>query len=258
MQETQNTASSPSSPSSLIVSRTIRITESGEYKVSTNHSFAQADKGSRFLSFTTLDDASIAFNELKEANMRPSYLTYSLFIKSQEELTDEFVRTYITKLLPNVNITYIRINNNKHTGKVVVDFLTDYQTIKSSSTDDLRFFHFDPTRVRTGGFVQGSGAASGSFTPRAGANQGQGSGPRARANQGQGSGPRARANQGPSSGPRTFTPRTDGASRGSGPRTFTPRAGKGSSPRTFTPRTFTPRTDPDRGSNTSQVNTSSI
>jgi hypothetical protein len=129
-------------------SRTIRVTHNGDYTVSINHGVTQAENGRRFLTFSTIDEAVIAYTELRAAEVKASYLTYSLFVKSQEEHSEDTLKAQVLGLVPNANVTYLRVDENKHTGKVVVDLLTDYQMIKSSSGDSLRFFHFDPKRVR--------------------------------------------------------------------------------------------------------------
>jgi len=142
-QETTTTTTSTPTPS-----RTIRVNHEGEYNVSVNHGVTHADNGRRFLVFTTVDDAIHAYEELKTQNVKASYLTYSLFVKSQAELTEDSLRTQVQTLVPGTNVTYLRVDDNLHTGKVVVDLLTDYQTVKAASTEDLRFFHFDPKRIR--------------------------------------------------------------------------------------------------------------
>jgi hypothetical protein len=133
---------------SPIVSRTIR-TDKTDYVLDIEHTLFQAENYKQFLTFKTVSDADLAFQKLKEANVRSLFLTYSLFVKSQNELTEEDLRTFVLNIAPTANITYIRINSNLHTGKLVVDILSDYQLIKKSSTDDLKFFHFDPKRVKT-------------------------------------------------------------------------------------------------------------
>ena len=143
MEPEQSTVTNTPTPS-----RTIRVSHEGDYFVSTNHGVTQAENGRRFLTFSSVDDAIQAYAELKTANVRASYLTYSLFVKSQVELTELNLRAQVLALVPDANLTYLRVDDNLHTGKVVVDFLTDYQTLKAGSNDNFRFFHFDPKRVR--------------------------------------------------------------------------------------------------------------
>ena len=147
-------------------SRTIRITHDGDYTVSVNHGVTKAENGRSFLTFSTVDEAMTAFAELRAAEVRSSYLTYSLFVKSQAELTEDSLRTEVLALVPSANVTYLRVDDNTHTGKVVVDILEDYQTIKGSSSETLRFFHFDPKRVRSQGSRPPREGDSSPRTPR--------------------------------------------------------------------------------------------
>jgi hypothetical protein len=130
-------------------SRTIRVNQQGDYNTSVPHVLSQAENGRQFLVFTTIDEAVRAFTELCDNNIRVSYLTYSLFVKSQNVLTEKILRSRVLEYVPNANILYLRVDSNTHTGKVVVDLLSDYHTVKSSTSEDLRFFHFDPKRVKS-------------------------------------------------------------------------------------------------------------
>ena len=147
-------------------SRTIRITHDGDYTVSVNHGVTKTEHGRSFLTFTTLEDAITAFGELRAAEVRSSYLTYSLFVKSQAELTEDTLRTQVLAIVPSANVTYLRVDDNTHTGKVVVDLLEDYQTVKGTASETLRFFHFDPKRVRSQGSRAPRDGDSSPRTPR--------------------------------------------------------------------------------------------
>jgi hypothetical protein len=147
-------------------SRTIRITHDGDYTVSVNHGVTKAENGRSFLTFSTLEDAITAFGELRAADVRSSYLTYSLFVKSQAELTEDSLKEQVLALVPSAHVTYLRVDDNTHTGKVVVDILEDYQTVKGSSSETLRFFHFDPKRVRSQGSRPPREGDSSPRTPR--------------------------------------------------------------------------------------------
>lgn len=161
-------------------SRTIRITHDGDYTVSVNHGVTKTEHGRSFLTFTTLEDAITAFGELRAAEVRSSYLTYSLFVKSQAELTEDTLRTQVLAIVPSANVTYLRVDDNTHTGKVVVDLLEDYQTVKGTTSETLRFFHFDPKRVRSQGSraPRENGDSKEQRTPRVQRDQGESRPPR--------------------------------------------------------------------------------
>jgi len=129
-------------------SRTIRIGE-GDINISvSDYDVSTSESGKRFMIFKSIESAMTAFQELRAAEIRTSYVTYSLFVKCNEELTDEMLRDHVLEVSPTSNITYLRIDSNMHTGKLVVDMLADYQAVKASSGEVVRFFHFDPKRVK--------------------------------------------------------------------------------------------------------------
>jgi len=220
-------------------SRTIRVTHEGDYNVSINHGVTQSENGRRFLVFASIDDAVKAYQELKDGNVKAAYLTYSLFVKSQAEMTVETLNSEVSSLVPEVHVTYSRVDDNLHTGKVVVDLLTDYQTIKAASTDSLRFFHFDPKRVRPTRQAQADAPATqgGQWNqvrgraPRDGQQRGPRDGQQRGPRDGQQRGPRDGQQRGPRDGqqrgPRDGQQRgpRDGQQRG-------PRQGRGSNTNT--------------------------
>ena len=186
MQQQEEVVSNTPTPS-----RTIRITHDGDYTVSVNHGVTKAENGRSFLTFSTVDEAITAFGELRAADVRSSYLTYSLFVKSQAELTEESLKTQVLAIVPSAHVTYLRVDDNTHTGKVVVDLLEDYQTVKGSSSETLRFFHFDPKRVRSRPPREGDSTPR---TPRAPREQGDSRSPR---RQWESRPPRDQTNSGP-------------------------------------------------------------
>ena len=130
------------------VSRTIKC-DQGDYTVSAPHTVFNTENGKSFLTFSTVADAAEAFTALRAAGVRCYYLSYSLFVKTQSDLTEDSLRAATLALVPSANVTYLRVDTNGHTGKVVVDLLPDYQTLKSSVGGEFRFFHFDPKRVHS-------------------------------------------------------------------------------------------------------------
>lgn len=106
-----------------------------------------ANNNQKFLFFETLEEAEKSYNILKSNNIRCKYVKYSLFIKSSLEITLDKARELILKLVPTTNISYLRVDNNKHTGKVEIDSFEDYLTLKSSELE-TKFFHFDSNRIR--------------------------------------------------------------------------------------------------------------
>ena len=139
-QETQNKV--------VVVSRTVCLFHGNTYSVSPSHHSTKVGN-KQFMIFASVGEAQTAFNELKQTETRLAYLTYSLFVKSQTELTEELLRDTVLQFASQANITYLRVDDNHFTGKVVVDLLSDYTAIKTSNHADVRFFHFNPSFLKT-------------------------------------------------------------------------------------------------------------
>jgi hypothetical protein len=61
-------------------------------------------------------------------------------------MTMDQLKEYAENISPNLNILYSRIDENNHTGKLVVDRLEDYNKLKSN-TGDVSFYRFSPMNV---------------------------------------------------------------------------------------------------------------
>ena len=83
---------------------------------------------------------------LDEGEMKYKQCSYSTFVRFKDELTVEQLKKVTTDLCENVNILYSRVDENNHTGKLVVDRLEDYNTLKGN-TGDVSFYRFSPLNV---------------------------------------------------------------------------------------------------------------
>jgi len=83
---------------------------------------------------------------LDENDMKYKQCSYSTFVRFKDELSQEQLNTTAKELCANVNILYSRVDENNHTGKLVVDRLEDYNTLKSN-TGDVSFYRFSPVNV---------------------------------------------------------------------------------------------------------------
>jgi hypothetical protein len=65
-------------------------------------------------------------------------------------MTVEQLNAFATSLCKehDINILYSRVDENNHTGKLVVDRLEDYNILKSN-TGDVSFYRFSPLNVPT-------------------------------------------------------------------------------------------------------------
>lgn len=96
-----------------------------------------------FIECQTVDDAQILFDVFVENNLKPRIVTYSLFFRSIEPITEDQARTIFEGMTTGI-ITYMRVDNNNYTGKLVVDTLESYREFKSFEDEGLQFYHFDP------------------------------------------------------------------------------------------------------------------
>ena len=94
------------------------------------------------------DVASIAGVKkvLDESEMKYKQCSYSTFVRFKDELTVEQLTKLVNELCSNVNVLYVRVDENNHTGKLVVDKLEDYNTLKGN-TGDVSFYRFSPLNV---------------------------------------------------------------------------------------------------------------
>jgi hypothetical protein len=83
---------------------------------------------------------------LDDGEMKYKQCSYSTFVRFKDELTVEQLKKVTTDLCENVNILYSRVDENNHTGKLVVDRLEDYNTLKGN-TGDVSFYRFSPLNV---------------------------------------------------------------------------------------------------------------
>lgn len=136
-------------------SRTLRIPTSS-YDTS-KYSYQNVQNGNvYFLTFDTIDEAVNAYNTLKEDKLPVRYHVYSLFTKFDQEMTKEELENKVKSILGDTNysITYVRVDNREvsvsHTGKVVIDKLSDCKNLlsfKDTEANHLRFYRFDPKKA---------------------------------------------------------------------------------------------------------------
>jgi hypothetical protein len=103
--------------------------------------------------FVYAPDVSKVVEILSTNNLlfRPHF--YSLFVKFNTELKSTQVdklNAQVVALAANANISYSRVDENGHTGKIVVDRFDDYNTLRSS-TGDVTFYKFNRTKAHARG-----------------------------------------------------------------------------------------------------------
>jgi hypothetical protein len=100
--------------------------------------------------FVSAPDVSKVVEVLNTNNLlfRPHF--YSLFVKFNSELKVNEVsklNSQVLALVPSANLSYSRVDENGHTGKVVVDRFDDYNTLRAS-TGDITFYKFNRTKAQ--------------------------------------------------------------------------------------------------------------
>jgi hypothetical protein len=100
--------------------------------------------------FVSASDVSKVVEILNTNNLlfRPHF--YSLFVKFNTELkvSDvEKLNAKVLALVPDANVSYSRVDENGHTGKVVVDRFDDYNTLRASA-GDVTFYKFNRTKAQ--------------------------------------------------------------------------------------------------------------
>ena len=83
---------------------------------------------------------------LDDAEIKYKQCSYSTFVRFTDSLTIDELNKIASDACANVNILYSRVDENNHTGKLVVDRLEDYNKLKSTS-GNVSFFRFSPLNV---------------------------------------------------------------------------------------------------------------
>lgn len=142
---------------SNVQSRTLRVLGSlpEEVKSSLAKEVVVLEKESndRVKTFVTAEDISSVIKVLSSNNLtfRPHF--YSLFAKFTGELKAsevEKLNEKIYAIVPDAEVSYSRVDENGHTGKIVVDRFEDYNTLRSFE-GDVTFYKFNRTKAQTRG-----------------------------------------------------------------------------------------------------------
>ena len=113
---------------------------------------------SRSKTFITGEEIDDVISVLSSNNLsfRPHF--YSIFAKFNTELKTTEVDKLNAKIMtvvPDAEVSYSRIDNNGHTGKVVVDRFEDYNTLRAYTVGDFTFYKFNRTKAQTRGTMGG-------------------------------------------------------------------------------------------------------
>ena len=112
-------------------------------------------KSKTFITGEEIDDV-ISVLSSNNLSFRPHF--YSIFAKFNTELKTTEVDKLNAKIMtvvPDAEVSYSRIDNNGHTGKVVVDRFEDYNTLRAYTAGDFTFYKFNRTKAQTRGTMGG-------------------------------------------------------------------------------------------------------
>lgn len=102
------------------------------------------DNGKVFIESDSVELSKEIYDILTNAGNKVKIVSYSLFFRFSDEVTETEARD-IFMTMNSCNITFLRVDTNKHTGKLVVDTWDDYKSFKDFEDEEesIRFFHFD-------------------------------------------------------------------------------------------------------------------
>jgi hypothetical protein len=145
---------------SNVQSRTLRVVGSLPEEVKTTLSsqsgvvvLEKESKSGKSKTFVSAEEISSVIQTLSTNNVtfRPHF--YSLFAKFNTELKTsevEKLNDKVWEVTPDAEISYSRVDENGHTGKVVVDRFEDYNTLRSHE-GEITFYKFNRTKAQSKG-----------------------------------------------------------------------------------------------------------
>jgi hypothetical protein len=126
--------------------RVLNLTDDVKTKLSALNTVVTQHENINYVEAKSLDDVEGVKALMDESDMKYKQCSYSTFVRFKDQLTLEQLNSAAEELCEDVNILYSRVDENNHTGKLVVDRLEDYNTLKSN-TGDISFYRFSPINV---------------------------------------------------------------------------------------------------------------
>jgi hypothetical protein len=126
--------------------RIINITDAVKTQLSGLNATVTNHEDINYVEVSTVSDIAPVKAVLDGAEMKYKQCSYSTFVRFKNNMSVDELNTYSSNVCPDINILYSRVDENNHTGKLVVDRLEDYNTLKSN-TGDVSFYRFSPLNV---------------------------------------------------------------------------------------------------------------
>jgi len=126
--------------------RIINLTDDVKNSLSTLNATVTNHENINYVEVSTVSDIAPVKAALDGAEMKYKQCSYSTFVRFKDNMNVDDLNKFATSMCPDVNILYSRVDENNHTGKLVVDRLEDYNTLKSN-TGNVSFYRFSPLNV---------------------------------------------------------------------------------------------------------------
>jgi len=126
--------------------RVLNLTDDVKTKLSELKTTVTQHENINYVEVEMVENITNVRSLLDENEIKYKQCSYSTFVRFKNELTLEELNNTVKELCANVNVLYSRVDENNHTGKLVVDRLEDYNTLKSN-TGDVSFYRFSPVNV---------------------------------------------------------------------------------------------------------------
>lgn len=126
--------------------RVLNLTDEVKETISTLNTTVTQHENINYVEVASVDDIAAVKSALDSAEIKYKQCSYSTFVRFKDQLSVDQLNATASELCENVNILYSRVDENNHTGKLVVDRLEDYNKLKSN-TGDVSFYRFSPVNV---------------------------------------------------------------------------------------------------------------
>jgi len=126
--------------------RVLNLTDSVKSQLEKLNVVVTQHENVNYIEMSTSENIASVREILDSNEIKYKQCSYSTFVRFKDSLTVEQLNQTASELCENVNILYSRVDENNHTGKLVVDRLEDYNKLKNS-TGEINFYRFSPLNV---------------------------------------------------------------------------------------------------------------
>lgn len=126
--------------------RVLNLTDDVKAKLTELKSNVTQHENINYVEVSSVDNIANVRSLFDQNEIKYKQCSYSTFVRFKDQLTLDQLTSTAKELCENVNILYSRVDENNHTGKLVVDRLEDYNVLKSN-TGDVSFYRFSPVNL---------------------------------------------------------------------------------------------------------------